>query len=155
METHTLERLLRDHPFLQGLRDEDYALLTGCASNVRFEPGDFLLKEGADANAWYLLRGGHVTLEVHVPGAGPVDVGSVGEDDVLGWSWLLPPYRWHLDARATEMTRALALDAVCLRGKCEADHELGYELMKRFFRVVQKRLGWTRMQLIDIYKDRA
>ena len=62
------------------------------------------------------------------------------------------PYIWHFDARATAPTRAICLDGKCLRTKCENDHELGYELMKRFLHVVQQRLLWTRVQLLDLYK---
>ena len=57
---------------------------------------------------------------------------TLGEDDVIGYSWLFPPYRWRFDARAVEPLRALALDGQCLRGKCDDDPVLGYELMKRF-----------------------
>jgi len=70
---------------------------------------------------------------------------------VLGWSWLVSPYRWHFSARVVEETRAIALDAKCLRGKCETDHELGYELLNRVLHVVEQRLQSTRMQLLDVY----
>ncbi len=76
---------------------------------------------------------------------------TVAEGDVLGWSWLFPPYRWVFDAQALELTRALVFDGTCLRGKCEDDHNLGYELMKRFAHVVVQRLQATRLQLLDVY----
>jgi CRP/FNR family cyclic AMP-dependent transcriptional regulator len=63
----------------------------------------------------------------------------------------VPPYRWHFDARAVELTRAIALDGECLRGKCEEDHDLGYEIMKRFALVIAERLEATRLQLLDVY----
>jgi len=148
----TLERLLRDHPFLHGMSDEHIRVLLGCAKNVRFEPDDFLLREGEEANRWYLIRGGLVGIETHVPGQGPVRVGSLEENDVLGWSWLVPPYLWHFDARALTVTRAVALDGTCLRQKCEADHDLGFEIVKRFLHVLQERLNWARLQMLDMYK---
>jgi CRP-like cAMP-binding protein len=151
----TLEPILREHPFLKGMKPEHLNVLAGCATNVRFEAGDFLQKEGDEANHWYLMRSGHVVLEVDVPGRGPVQVGSLGEEDVIGWSWLVAPYVWHFDARAVTVTRVIALDGKCLRTKCENDHELGYELMKRFLYVVQQRLFWSRVQLLDIYKTRS
>ena len=85
------------------------------------------------------------------PQRGAIAIDTVGEGDVLGWSWLIPPYHWHFDARAVEPTRAIALDGRCLRGKCDADHELGYELMKRFAQVIEQRLEATRWQLLDVY----
>lgn len=151
----TLERLMREHPFLQGMDQRLIQVLVGCASNVRFETGDFIAHEGEEATKWYLVRSGQVVLEAHVPGIGPVQVGTLGENDVIGWSWIMPPYVWHFDARVVQATRAVALDGTCLRQKCDADRDLGYELMKRFLYVVQQRLAWSRLQLIDIYKARS
>jgi hypothetical protein len=75
----------------------------------------------------------------------------LGEGEILGWSWLIPPYNWHFDARAVELTRAIALDGKCLRNKCEQDHDLGYELLKRFAHIMEQRLQATRLQLLDVY----
>lgn len=148
----TLERLLREHPFLQGMDERMIAVLVGCASNVRFEAGDYVAREGEEATKWYLVRSGQVVLEAHVPGLGAAPVGTLGENDAIGWSWIMPPYLWHFDARVVQATRAVALEGVCLRQKCDADRDLGYELMKRFLYVVQQRLVWSRLQLIDMYK---
>jgi hypothetical protein len=90
-------------------------------------------------------------VETHIPQKGPVVIRSREEGEVLGWSWLVPPYRWHFDARAVELTRAIALDGKCLREKCETDHDLGYEVMKRFALIIAERLEATRLQLMDIY----
>jgi len=70
---------------------------------------------------------------------------------VLGWSWLFPPYRWHFDAHATTVVRATAFDGTCLRGKCDADPALGYELTSRFAQTLIERLQWTRLRLLDVY----
>lgn len=150
-----MERLLVEHPFLHGMNPRLIGIMTGCASNVRFETGAFVVREGQEATQWYLMRSGQVVLEAHVPGQGDVPVGTLSDDDVIGWSWLLPPYLWHFDARVVQPVRALALDGVCLRQKCETDPELGYDLVKRFLHVVQQRLAWTRMQLVDMYKPHA
>jgi CRP-like cAMP-binding protein len=63
----------------------------------------------------------------------------------------MPPHKWHFDARAMEITRAIALDGKCLRDKCKEDHDLGYELMKKFSVLIAQRLEATRLQLMDIY----
>ena len=86
-----------------------------------------------------------------VPHRGLITVQTVREGDVLGWSWLFPPYRWHFGARTLQTTRALAFDGKCLRGKCENDHDLGYELFRRFSQVITERLEATRLQLLDLY----
>ena len=76
---------------------------------------------------------------------------TLGEGDILGWSWLMPPYHWQFHARAVEVTRAIALDGKCLRTKCEQNHDLGYELLKRFCHIIERRLEATRLQLLDVY----
>ena len=93
-----------------------------------------------------------MTLEIYAPPRGSIIIQTLDEGDVLGWSWLFPPYRWKFSAKAIESTRAIALDGKCLRGKSEEDHDLGYELLKRFARVVQERLDATRLQLINVYE---
>jgi CRP/FNR family cyclic AMP-dependent transcriptional regulator len=92
-----------------------------------------------------------VALALTAPGRGAVTFQTVPEGEVVGVSWLIPPYRWTYDAKALELIRAIAIDGACLRGKCEADHDLGYEMMKRFMPVLIQRLHATRLQILDIY----
>ena len=146
-----LERALTEHPFLAGLEEKYIKLLTGCASNVVFKPGEFILREGEEADLFYFIYHGKVQAETFVPQKGPLAIHTREAGEVLGWSWLVPPYRWHFDARALELTRAIAIDGKCLREKCEEDHDLGYEVMKRFALVIVQRLEATRLQLMDIY----
>lgn len=147
----TLEPILTQHPFLQGMDKRHLELIVGCASNVRFDPETMLFKEGDEAEKFFVIRSGKVAVEMHVPGRGPVEIQTVTEGDILGWSWLFPPYRWRFDARAIELTRAIALDGKCLRTKCEADNNLGYELLKRFSNILEQRMQAMRLQLLDMY----
>ena len=151
----TLEPVLARHPFFAGLEPRHLALLVGCASNVRFAPGEFLFRAGEAADRFYLVREGHVAVEIVPPGSAPHTVQTIGAGDVLGWSWLVPPHQWKFDARAVEDTRALVLDGRCLRDKCEADHDLGYELLKRVAQIMEERLQATRLQLLDVYGVRG
>jgi len=147
----TLERILAAHPFFQGLEPRYLELLIGCAANIRFEPDSFLFRTGEEANQFFLLRDGRVMLEITAPGRAPLVVQTLGAGEILGWSWLIPPYHWMFDAVAVERTRAIALDGKCLRAKCEADHNLGYELLKRFAHILGDRLQAARLQLLDLY----
>jgi CRP-like cAMP-binding protein len=147
----TLERILAEHPFFKGLEEPYLQLLVGCASNVRFNAGEVVFREGEEANKFYLIRQGKVAVEMFAPSRGPIILQTLGEGEVLGWSWLVAPYRWRFDGRAVELTRAIALDGECLRGKCEEDHDLGYELMKRVSLVMEKLVQATRLQLADVY----
>jgi CRP/FNR family cyclic AMP-dependent transcriptional regulator len=151
----TLEPVLAEHPFFQNLPPEYFHVLVGCASNVRFEAGQHIFREGEEANEFYLIRYGKVALEVFLAGRGSITVQTLTAGEILGWSWLVPPYRWRFDARAVERVRAIALDGKCLRAKCENEPRLGYELLKRFAHVMTERLQATRLQLLDVYGDRS
>ena len=146
-----LERILKDHPFIADLNPAQISLLVGCASNVVFQAGEFIFHKGDDADLFYFIRQGKVVIETYVPQKGPIAIQTREAGEVTGWSWMVPPYKWHFDARAVELTRAIALDGKCLRDKCEQDHDLGYELMKRFSMLIAQRLEATRLQLLDIY----
>lgn len=150
----TLERIVADHPFFADLDPAFINLLVGCASNVRFKKGDFIFREGDPANSFYLIRDGKVAVEIFAPQREPITVATLEQGEILGWSWLLAPYQWKHQARAMDNVRALALDGKCLRGKCEQNHDLGYEILKRFARIIEQRLESTRLQLLDVYAAR-
>ena len=147
----SLSTLLADVPLLAGLPAERLELLAGCASNVRFHEGQVLFRESDPADTFYVVRHGSVAVETFVPARGPMMIETVEPGEVLGWSWLFPPFRWHFDARALTVVRATAIDGACLRGKCDADPALGYDLMSRFAQVLIERLQWTRLRLLDVY----
>jgi CRP-like cAMP-binding protein len=147
----TLERILAEHTFFEGLEPEYLKLLVGCASNARFQAGAYLFREGEEASHFYLIRQGRIAVEIYAPQRPPIVVQTLEGGDILGWSWLIPPYHWRFDARVVELTRAIALDGKCLRSKCEENHDLGYVLLKRFAHIVDQRLEATRIQLLDVY----
>jgi CRP/FNR family transcriptional regulator, cyclic AMP receptor protein len=149
--TKTLEPILSELPVFAAMKPEHLALMAGCASNARFEAGEFIGRQGEPADKFWIVRQGRVAIEIHAPGRGTVTIATVGENDVLGWSWLLPPHQLHFDARALTATRALALDGRCLRTKFATDHELGYEVMRRFAPLIARRLEATSIQLLDLY----
>jgi CRP-like cAMP-binding protein len=151
MAAESLERILGEHPFFKGLKKAYLQLFVDCASNVRFNAGETIFREGEDADKFYLIRAGKVALETSAPQKGSAIIQTLGEGEVLGWSWLVPPYRWRFEARAVDAVRAIALDGKCLRGNSEEDHDLGYELMKRAAQIMERRLQATRLQLLDVY----
>jgi CRP/FNR family cyclic AMP-dependent transcriptional regulator len=150
-----LERILSEHPFLEGFSKEHIKLLVGCASNVVFQVGEYIFREGDQADSFYFIRHGKTVIETYVPHKGAISIQTRETGEVMGWSWLIPPYLWHFDARAVELTRAIRMDGKCLREKCETDHDLGYAIMKRFSLLIAQRLEATRLQLMDIYGNNA
>ncbi len=147
----SLESILGNHPFFENLAPEYLTLITGCASNVKFEAGEFIYRQDEEANNFYIIREGKVALEVCPPGKKPITVQTVSDGEILGWAWLIPPYHCQFDAQAVELTRAIVLDGRCLRTKCVEDHTLGYELLSRLLPVVGRTMEATRLQLLDIY----
>lgn len=147
----TIEAVLRDVPLFEGLTQEELQLLAGCASNVRFDEGERIFRDGDPADTFYVVRHGAVALEMFVPARGAVTIETIEAGEVLGWSWLFAPYRWQFDAVALTRVRATGFDGSCLRGKCEADPKLGYDLMSRFAQLLIERLQWMRIRLLDVY----
>jgi CRP/FNR family transcriptional regulator, cyclic AMP receptor protein len=147
----TIEQLLAEAKAFNGMPEEHLALIAGCAQNMTFEDGQYLMREGDPANNFYVVRLGRVALEIFVPERGAITLETVEGGDLVGWSWLVPPYRVNLDARAVGSAHVVAFDAACLRGKADADPALGYELMRRFIPVIVERLQATRVRMLDVY----
>jgi CRP-like cAMP-binding protein len=147
----TIDTLLTDSPVFAGLEPDQLEFIAGCARNVGFDRDERVFREGEPADVFYLVRRGRVALSAHVPGRGDVTIDTIEPGEVLGWSWLFPPFRWHFDARAVEDVRAVVFDGECLRGKCADDHALGHELLLRFGKVMIDRLRATRVRLLDVY----
>ncbi|HET7567944.1 MAG TPA: cyclic nucleotide-binding domain-containing protein [Gaiellaceae bacterium] len=143
--------MIRESPVFADLEPEDLELVAGCGQNVAFDAGDRLFKEGDEADSFYLVRHGLVALEQYVPNKGMLTVETVGPGEIAGWSWLVPPYRWQLSARAIEPTRAIVLDGACLRGKCDDDPALGYRLLSRISGELVQVITQARLQLVDVY----
>lgn len=149
----SLLKALARHPFLAGLPGEVPRALAGLARPERFAAGDLLLRQGQAAQRLFLLDSGEVVLISPVPHRGEAVVETLRGGEVLGLSWLLPPYQWHFDARARTPVAALALDAEALRRCMEADHELGYQLQRRILAVLLTRLQESRLQRLDVYAE--
>jgi CRP/FNR family cyclic AMP-dependent transcriptional regulator len=147
----TIDALLPDVPMFEGMGSERLALIAGCAVNRVFENDAYLLREGEPAEVFYAIREGDVALETYVPQRGALTLQTLHAGEVLGWSWLVSPHRTTFDARAIGQVHTLAFDGRCLRGKCEQDHDLGYDVLMRFVPVIVERLQATRLQMLDVY----
>jgi CRP-like cAMP-binding protein len=134
-----------------GLSREQLELVAGCGRTALIEPGAHAFRTGDPATTFYAIRSGRIALEIPAPARRPLVIETLDAGDVLGWSWLFEPYRVRYDARAVETVHAVAFDGLCLRGKCDADPELGYALMGRFAQIIIERLQATRMRLLDVY----
>ena len=143
------EGCLKPHPFLNGCSSEFLNHLEEVAREVNFAEGDIILREGHYADRFYLICEGTVCLESGSNGSPGIVIQTVGPGDVLGWSWLYPPYEWHFTARATAPCHAVELNAASLLVRAEEDRTFGYELMKRLSRYLIQRLQFTCNRLVQ------
>jgi CRP/FNR family transcriptional regulator, cyclic AMP receptor protein len=147
----TLKEMIARHPFCNGLNPVCFQMLEACAKSEYFEAGQLLFQEGGKADTFYLIRTGQVRLDAFVPSRGTITIQTVSAGAALGWSWLFPPYQWNFSAHTNEKTEVVAFDAQSLRDFSEANHDFGYELIKRVSGVMLQRLQETRLLLVDFY----
>jgi len=145
----TLADTISGHRLFRELEPRYLALLAEVAMFKEFPAGEIIFREGDPANRFYLILDGEVALESAPPDRPPVVLQTIGRDDVLGWSWLFPPYYWHFDARAITPTKAIFFYGTWLRESCERDRDFGYEMMKRMSAVMIERLQATRKKLAE------
>ncbi|HUD48422.1 MAG TPA: cyclic nucleotide-binding domain-containing protein [Candidatus Baltobacteraceae bacterium] len=149
----TLAATIAAHRFAATMKPEHLSRLAEVALCKQIGPGENIFNEGEPANRFYLICQGKVALESRGDGESAPLVQFVGQDEVLGWSWLFPPYYWHFSARAVEPTNAIFFYGTRLRAECEKDPAFGYDLMKRMAAIVIRRLQITRVQLIQLQQD--
>ncbi|MGB5559876.1 MAG: cyclic nucleotide-binding domain-containing protein [Paracoccaceae bacterium] len=151
MQIHGFKEILSEHPVFRDFDEDALDLLAGCARNEHFKPGGRIYGEGEPADRLFVLRQGDVAVEISSSDRAPIIVETRHAGDVLGWSWMVPPYRHTSDAIAQSEVRAISLDATCMRGKCDENPVLGYHLFKYLLPHMAKRIRVLRMQLLDLY----
>jgi CRP/FNR family transcriptional regulator, cyclic AMP receptor protein len=146
-----IESSLAEHPFFQGLNKSHLALISKFATLTRFESGQYLFREGESSDNFHLIQSGKVALELFVPAGGSITIQTIGPGELIGWSWLVSPFKKHFDAKAIDTVSAFKFDAKGVRELCEKDPKLGYEILKRLVKVLGQRLHATRQQLLQVY----
>lgn len=150
VQVENLGPLLAQHPFFADMDPDALAIVVGCCANHVFKPGTFLYRQNTAADRFFLIRSGMVSLEFFVPGRESVALETIEAGEIIGWSWLVPPYQWSNDARALETVRAISVDGACLRRKIENDRVLGYEIYKRFVPIMARRLMSDRLRILEL-----
>jgi CRP/FNR family cyclic AMP-dependent transcriptional regulator len=148
------EGCVKPHPFAEGCSPEFLNHLEEFATEVRFRKGEMILKEGDYADRFYLICEGKIALEADSDGKPGIFIQMLGPGEILGWSWLYPPFEWNFTARAVENSRTVMLNAASLLIRAEEDPVFGYELMKRMSRQLVRRLRTMRQRLIQEAKAR-
>jgi CRP-like cAMP-binding protein len=150
-----ISELLAEHSFFKDLPRPYLDLIAGCGRNMVFKPGKYLAREGDAADSFFIVRAGKVAIQTHAPGSKDLVLETLGSGEVIGWSWLVPPYKWVFEVQAVEEAHVVSLDGKCLREKAEKENTLGYLLMKKFAVVLAERLRATRFQLLDLYGEKS
>jgi len=141
--------LVAQQPLFKGLDERLIELLADSILEMRFKSGEWIYRQGDPANRFYLILKGKILIESEVKERGVLPIRTLGPGDDLGWAWLFPPYRMHFNARAVDSTRTIFFYGTRLREKCEANHEFGYQLMKRVAEVVVRNLHATQQRLLE------
>ena len=144
-----IEKYLSSHEFFSGLDDSYIKFLAASASEKKIKSGDTLFKQGERADGFYLLRSGQVSIQVPALMGPTLDIQTLGDDQILGWSWLIAPYRWSFLARAITDSEVLEFDGSAILAHCEQDPKFGYELFKRFAALMSERLDAARQKMMD------
>lgn len=142
--------IVAQHPFFADMDPAALGIVVGCCANHVFKSGTFLYRQGEKADKFYLIREGRVSLEFYVPGRESIALETLEAGEIIGWSWLIPPYEWSNDARAVDTVRAISIDGACLRGKMEKDRVLGYEITRRFLPIMARRLMNDRLRILEL-----
>lgn len=149
MTNLAIEEYLSTQEFFSGLSPEFIGFLARCASERQIEPGQILFRQGESAHHFYLIRNGSIAIEIPAITGPTLKVQSLGAGQILGWSWLIPPYKWNFQAGAEAQTALLAFDGDAVLARCEEEPNFGYTLLKRFASLMAERLGVARQRMMD------
>jgi CRP/FNR family transcriptional regulator, cyclic AMP receptor protein len=150
---HPIEQLLAEADQLSHLSDGARRAIIDCARRDEFQAGALVAREGGPATCFFLIHSGRLALETRAASDDRITIETLSGGELVGWSWLYPPFRWHFDVWAREHTTVVRVEAVCLRSKIEADPALGYELVQLFTPLILERLQRTRLRLLDVYRN--
>jgi len=149
MSKQSITDYLSSHAFFAGLDDNFMAFVADCATELSVKKGHILFRQGERADKFYLIRTGRVSVQVPAIMGPTLEIQSLGENQLLGWSWLIPPYRWNFQARAMEDSDLLEFDGSAILKRCEQDPKFGYELFKLFTALMSERLDAARQKMMD------
>jgi CRP-like cAMP-binding protein len=153
--TEATAATLAVHPFLHGMPRDQLDVIAQAACDVKFGARHRLFEDGGHASRFWLIQSGCVALDLNVPGQGRTRIETIGMGEMLGWSWLFPPFAWAFGAVTIGPVEAFEFDGRAVRAYCAADPALGYELTRRLVRVVANRLQATRVKLISVSAQSA
>jgi CRP-like cAMP-binding protein len=134
---------LVNHPLLGKLSTRNQRVLAATGEPFAVESA-MLAHEGDPARTLFLIQSGFVELTTIDRRGRRVLVQTIGPGEIVGWSWMVPPYLWQFEVRAAGRVCGVQYDAEWLRDRCEQDRDLGYELLRYMYGILADRLSATR-----------
>lgn len=149
MTTESIVQVLAEAPVFSGMSQDFLTRLAKNAHEIEVESGTLLFRGGAPADHFFLLLEGGVSIEIPAVAGPTLQVQRLTPVRVLGWSWLLPPFKWTFNARTTSESRLLEFDGRAVLAQCEQDPAFGYEVIKRFSGLMAERLDAAHRKMMD------
>jgi CRP/FNR family transcriptional regulator, cyclic AMP receptor protein len=135
--------------FFTELSEDTLRFLFECSSPIVIKKGQILLRQGENADKFYLIRSGSISIQMPAIMGPTLEIQTLGIGQVLGWSWLIAPYKWHFQTSAEEDSELLQFDGAAIRARCEQEPKFGYELLKKFAGLMSERLNAARVKMMD------
>lgn len=153
MNAEPIESVLANHPFFKDIPRDHIEEIAALGRLTRYEKGDIIFREGSDARNFFLVLKGRVVIETLLPHRGLVNIQTVEEGEMLGWSWLVAPFKYRFGARAVQPSELAVFNGKDLQDNFEKDPVLGYRFMKRVLVAITERLEQTRLQMLNIFDN--
>jgi len=147
--SNSLKQVLSEAPVFGGMSDDFIERLAGHGAERSVENGEVLFRIGEPAKNFYLLIDGEVSIEIPALTGPTLQVQRLKPVRVLGWSWLLPPFKWSFNARAETDSKVVEFDGEAVLKDCEANPEFGYEVIKRFSALMAERLDAAHRKMME------
>jgi CRP/FNR family cyclic AMP-dependent transcriptional regulator len=144
-----IRELISENKFFAGMKEDHLDFLAGTAHFIHGQTGEVLFSQGQPAKCFYLTLNGEVTVEVAAIQGPGMQLQKLGSDKIIGWSWLIDPYRWDFQARVLSEAELIEFDGETILAQCEKDNTFGYDLFKRFTHLMFERLSSARRKMID------
>ncbi len=151
MTKAAIQKTLAENPFFSQLDDDAVAFLVNHARERKIGQGEVIFRQGEHADKFYLVRSGRITVEIPAVYGPSLEIQNLGAGEVLGWSWLIDPYKWDFQARVEEDTDLLEFDGAAVLENCEKNHNFGYEILKQFTELMSERLTGARRRMMDTF----
>ena len=150
IETKQLKALLTKSQCPKELGEKTLEALAASGTERQFADNVYLLRTGDPADRFFLVREGRVSIELPAGYKRTTAIQTIDAGELLGWSWLIPPYQFRISARAVGPVSVYSFDAKTVRERMDKDHDVGYEIQRCFTRLLAQRLEGALSQIVGL-----